>query len=182
MSRAESGGPVDFPDRIDPGTGLTFPPKWTLSTSWQRAQRETGRGGAVNAAERMVWLSEGDEPHRVTWALTGRTLVADCDCRGYQYREWCAHVARLWWRWCRGRLVVEHVDTGREYRHPPAWLDLDADPDEFTEMTGAEMDAYLVCEIAGVGVREYADHTDRAPGTVGNLLRRARDKVGGVER
>lgn len=83
MSRAETGGSVDFPERLEPGTGVTFPPKWTLSTSWQRAQRETDRGGPVNVGERMVWLSDGDEAHRVTWALTGRTLVADCDCRGY---------------------------------------------------------------------------------------------------
>jgi len=175
----ETGDSVDFPDRFDSGSSLRFPDKWTLSTSWQRAQRESDRGGPINAAERMVWLSEGDDSHRVTWALTGRTLVADCDCRGYQYHQWCAHVARLWWRWSRGRLDVEHVDTGRTFRQPPAWLDLDADPDEFDALTPGEMDAYLACEVGDVGVREFARRTDRAPGTVGNQLRWAREKVGG---
>ena len=33
-------------------------------------------------------------------------------------------------------------------------------------------------EIEGWGVRPYARHTDRSPGTVGNLLRWAREKRG----
>jgi DNA-directed RNA polymerase specialized sigma24 family protein len=45
------------------------------------------------------------------------------------------------------------------------------------------MDAYLACDVADVGPTDYADHTDRAKGTVGNLLSRARQKVnGGGER
>jgi hypothetical protein len=40
------------------------------------------------------------------------------------------------------------------------------------------LDAYLTCELGTTGVREYAHKTDRAPGTVGNLLARARRKEG----
>ncbi|MBO4248882.1 hypothetical protein IL252_13745 [Halomicrobium sp. IBSBa] len=46
-------------------------------------------------------------------------------------------------------------------------------------LTPAELDAYLTCEWGDVGVREYARQTDRSPGTVGNQLRWAREKVGG---
>lgn len=46
-------------------------------------------------------------------------------------------------------------------------------------LTDAERAAYLACEHGDTGVREYARQTDRAPGTVGNLLARARRKIDG---
>jgi DNA-directed RNA polymerase specialized sigma24 family protein len=49
---------------------------------------------------------------------------------------------------------------------------------DLTALTAAQMDAYLTCDLGDVGVREYARQTDRSPGTVGNLLSRARDNVG----
>jgi DNA-binding CsgD family transcriptional regulator len=44
-------------------------------------------------------------------------------------------------------------------------------------LTDAEAEVYEACVRGDSGVREYARGTDRSPGTVGNLLRRARDKV-----
>lgn len=175
----------DLPQQIGEPPVLSMPEDWTLSTPWRRAHEETDRGGRITDPERMVYLSGSEDVHRVTWALKGRTLLADCDCRGHQFNDgWCAHVASLWWQWVRGEIVVQHLDTGREYPQPPAWLKLAA-PDERTgydHLTPAELDAVLTCDYAGVGVREYARLTDRSPGTVGNLLGRAREKLGGVDR
>jgi len=171
----------DLPDRLGGPSPFSMPEDWTLSTPWQRAQEETDHGGPINDAERMVMLDEGD-PHRVTWTLKGRTLLAECDCTGYEFHGgWCAHVASLWWQWVRGEIIVSHVDTGREYATPPAWLRLDDPaPTALDHLTPAETDAFLTVDLTDeVGVRDYARLTDRSPGTVGNLLRRARDKVGG---
>ena len=167
-------------DRIGGPPTLSFPEKWTLSTAWKRAQEEHDQGGPINRAERMVALSDGEGHHRVTWALKGNTLVAECDCAGYQYHGgWCAHVASLWWRWNLGEITVTHLDTGQEYEHPPSWLRIDGEgeTDVGGGLTPAELDAYLTCQLGDVGPREYARHTDRSPGTVGNLLGRAREKV-----
>jgi len=40
--------------------------------------------GAVDAGGLDV-LDDGDDYHRVLWALKGRTLLAECDCRGYEF-------------------------------------------------------------------------------------------------
>ena len=173
----------DLPDRLGGPSTFSMPPTRELhgSTPWERAQTETDEGGPINDAERMVSLSGGDSVHRVTWALRGRTLLADCDCKGHQFNDgWCAHVASLWWRWVRGRVIVRHLDTGRDYPRPPSWLRLDDDPTDYDHLTPAELDAYLTCELGDLGVREYADVSGRSKGTVGNLLRRAREKTGGV--
>lgn len=47
------------------------------------------------------------------------------------------------------------------------------------QLTDAERDAYEAVENGDYGVREYARATNRSPGTVGNLLRRARGKLHG---
>lgn len=51
-------------------------------------------------------------------------------------------------------------------------------------LTDAELEVYVAVEKEGVGVRELACETDRRPGTVGNLLKRARlrleDRAEGV--
>ncbi len=106
MSRAErSWQPSDdLPGTVSGPSTLSMPDDWTMSTAWQRAQQESDDGGAINDAERIVTLSDGDDYHRVLWALKSRTLVAECDCQGYHYNDgWCAHVASLWWQWVRGR-------------------------------------------------------------------------------
>jgi hypothetical protein len=167
-------------DRLGEPDTLQFPEKWTLSESWQRAQTERDHGGPINEAERMVYLEESDGPHRVTFTLAGQTLRAECVCASGRFRGWCAHLASCWWRWVRGRLDVHHLDTGRVYTTPPAWLRFDAREDtDLSGLTAAELDAYLTCDLGGVGVREYADESGRSPGTVGNLLRRARDTLEG---
>jgi hypothetical protein len=76
---------ADLPGRVGSHPVLSMPEDWTYSTSWQRAQEETDHGGPINDAERMVALDDGDDYHRVLWALKGRTLLAECDCRGYEF-------------------------------------------------------------------------------------------------
>ena len=46
-------------------------------------------------------------------------------------------------------------------------------------LTDAEREIYEAVEQDGYGMREYARKTGRSAGTVGNLLRRARRKLGG---
>ncbi len=53
---------------------------------------------------------------------------------------------------------------------------VDFGPD-LSALTEAEREAYVACREHDVGVREFARRTDRRPGTVGNLLRRAEDKL-----
>ena len=158
---------------------LQFPDEWTLSSSWQRAQTEADYGGPVSDHERVVHLENGD-PHRVVFTLNGATLRAHCSCDGFRYRDWCAHTATCWWRWINAEIAVTHQQTGREYLTPPKWLRVGhdrADRKQLDGLTAAELDAYLSCDLAHVGVRKYARSTGRSPGTVGNLLNRARSKV-----
>jgi len=44
-------------------------------------------------------------------------------------------------------------------------------------LTDAEREVYDAVNTRGFGVREYVRRTDRSPGTVGNLLGRAREKL-----
>jgi DNA-directed RNA polymerase specialized sigma24 family protein len=57
----------------------------------------------------------------------------------------------------------------------------DYQDDPADPLTDAERRAYEAVENGGYGVREFARWTNRAPGTVGNLLRRARAKIGGSD-
>ncbi|WP_245683181.1 SWIM zinc finger family protein [Halovenus aranensis] len=173
-------GPVD--ERIGEPPTLRFPDGFEYTESWKRAQTESDQGGPINDAERMVYLEESSKPHRVVFVLDGARLRADCGCAGYHHRQWCAHVASLWWQWVRGRIQVTHRQTGREHEMPPCWLRFgderhDVREDHLDGLTSAELDAYLTCDLGETGVREYARKTSRAPGTVGNLLSRARQKV-----
>lgn len=54
--------------------------------------------------------------------------------------------------------------------------------DRLSSLTEAEREAYEKVEEGHWGVREFARHTDRSPGTLSNLLRRAREKLGGERR
>jgi DNA-binding CsgD family transcriptional regulator len=51
--------------------------------------------------------------------------------------------------------------------------------EETAALTPVERDVWTWVENGPVGVREYARETRRSPGTVGNLLARARTKVEG---
>jgi len=157
---------------------LQFPDGWRNSTSWQRAQQEPDAGGPVNDAERMVFLDESDRPHRVVFVVRERTLRAECSCTGWKFRGFCAHVASLWWQWTRAEITVRHLRTGRSYQEPPSWLRVDCTPDtDLQSLTPAELDAYLHCELGTSGPTAWAEHTGRAKGTIGNLLRSAREKL-----
>lgn len=180
MSKAASGSNAELPERIGEVSTFERPEGWTLTESWQRAQTERDRGNPINDAERMVWLEGSDTPKRVLWAIEGASLKAECPCASGVYRDWCAHLASLWWQWVRGRLHVTHLTTGRQYRFPPLWI-FDERPDHDREairgLTPKQMGAYLACELGDKGVREYARETARSPGTVGNHLRWARESV-----
>lgn len=49
---------------------------------------------------------------------------------------------------------------------------------DLSVLTTKERQAYVAIRVNGTGVREHARATDRSPGTVGNLLRRAERKMG----
>jgi len=51
--------------------------------------------------------------------------------------------------------------------------------EDLEPLTDAEREVYEAVEQDGYGTRQYARKTDRSAGTVGNLLRRARRKLGG---
>ena len=134
-SEARAATAEDVADGLERRLGspptLTFPEDWTLSKSWYRAQRASSNVGRYNPAEWGMVLGTGPgriDPgshHRVLFAIYDGELVAECDCDGYRYRAWCAHVAHLWWLWARGRLVVADLDTGQQYPDPPWWLEID---------------------------------------------------------
>jgi len=44
-------------------------------------------------------------------------------------------------------------------------------------LTEAEREVYLAVDEGEFGPREYARETERSPGTVGDLLSRAREKI-----
>lgn len=113
-------------DTLGGPTELRFPAKWTLSTSWRRAQEAEAAVNPVTPAEWIVQVGDGDL-HRSTFVVDGGELLADCDCHAWRYNEWCAHVARLWWQWSRGRLVVTDRDSNTSLTMPPAWLSVDGD-------------------------------------------------------
>lgn len=58
------------------------------------------------------------------------------------------------------------------------WADEVDDVTQRTPLTYSEAEAMVAA--ARVGVRKFARETNRSPGTVGNLLRRARDKMAGA--
>lgn len=163
-----------------------MPEDLTGDTSWERAQTEQDQGGILNHAERLVFLEGSDGPQRLVFCLTGSALRCKCPCESFTYRDWCAHVASCWWRWVRGKIDVYHVETGRVYRDPPPWLRLgqtaNIDEEQLRELPPKRLEAWLHCEYGPEGVRDFARRSDRAPGTVGNHLRWAREAVGRAER
>ena len=116
-------------NRLGEPDRLQFPSGWTLSSSWRRAQAAPSAVGPVNPAEFDVLLGYVDDDglakHRVLFAIYGGNVVAECGCDGHRFRDWCAHVALLWWQWSRDDLAVTDLDTGRTYTSPPWWLSVD---------------------------------------------------------
>lgn len=49
---------------------------------------------------------------------------------------------------------------------------------DLEQLTRAEKRAFIAVRVNGVGVREHARETERSPGTISNLLRRADDRLG----
>ena len=53
---------------------------------------------------------------------------------------------------------------------------------DLSELSETEREVFQAVEQDSYGVREYARKTGRSPGTIGNLLSRARRKIGGDQR
>ena len=116
--------------RLGEPNRLQFPSGWATSTSWRRAQAAPSTIGSVNPGEFDVLLGRGSgknapSRHRVLFAVYEGDLVAECDCDGYHFRDWCAHVALLWWKWSREQLGVTDLDTGETHCSPPWWFSVD---------------------------------------------------------
>lgn len=111
----------ELTDRLTTPDAIHFPSDWKLSRSWQRAQRENAIVGPIDELRFRIVLGSGD-PHEVLFAIVEGELRAECGCRGWMNRGWCAHIAYLWLRWTRYNLCVRDADTDRTHRHPPAWL------------------------------------------------------------
>jgi len=132
-------------NRLGEPERLRFPSDWTFSTSWRRAQAAESDVSPANPAEFDVLLGYVDDRdkithHRVLFALYGGDLVAECECDGWSYRGWCAHVAVLWWNWSRDQLGVKNLDTGRTYLSPPWWFDI-TDAEAQVELPTADQPA-----------------------------------------
>jgi DNA-directed RNA polymerase specialized sigma24 family protein len=56
------------------------------------------------------------------------------------------------------------------------------DQEPINQLTDAEREVWDEVETGPYGAREYAEATDRSPGTISNLLRRARETVNGGPR
>lgn len=104
-------------------TKLTLSDGWATSTSWRRGQSSRSAKNPITDAEWLVRVGDGDR-HRVLFTIEAGDLVANCDCDGWHYDGWCAHVAKLWWDWSRRRLIVTDQQTGKNHRSPPVWLDV----------------------------------------------------------
>jgi DNA-directed RNA polymerase specialized sigma24 family protein len=53
---------------------------------------------------------------------------------------------------------------------------------DLSKLTDAEQEVYKAVEREGASVRQLARDTDRRPGTVGNLLKRARLRLDGRDK
>lgn len=53
--------------------------------------------------------------------------------------------------------------------------------EDLAELTDTEREVFVAIERGDTGVREFARRTGRKPGTVGNLLKRARLRLDGRE-
>jgi hypothetical protein len=118
-------------------------------------------------------FEDGDHAHRVLLKPTDDGHEGTClrledgdpagRCKGLTYNDGpCAHLFAVW----------NH--TGRYKRRAREIVD---NLDVFTE---CEREVWLRVEHGDYGPREYARLTDRAPGTVGNLLASAREKLPAV--
>lgn len=56
-------------------------------------------------------------------------------------------------------------------------FEYEQDEPDLSTLTDAEREVFQAVDRGQFGVREYARETDRRPGTVGNLLARAREKI-----
>lgn len=109
---------------------IRFPDGWQTGASWHRAQAAPADVSPDGPAQFSVLLGypgrdEFGDRRRVTFAILDGQLVAECDCDGWHYRGWCAHVAHLWWRWSQRDLSVVDLNTGRTWTSVPSWLRVD---------------------------------------------------------
>lgn len=78
-------------------------------------------------------------------------------------------------------MSAEQASLGRFQPSDPGrgdWSDRAHDLLGIRGLTLCEAEALVAVDDCGHGVREFARRTNRSPGTVSNLLRRARQKAG----
>jgi hypothetical protein len=90
---------------------LELPPAFGDSTSWRRVDREPVRLERLGRIRWRVRVGEG-APHRVVCATRSGAVVADCDCAGWRYGRWCAHVAAVFRAYVRRELDLADLDRG----------------------------------------------------------------------
>lgn len=81
-------------ERIGGVPTVELPENFGVTMSWERAQNEHTSVSRVSRAEWMVQIADGDL-HRVVFALDDGHMIGECDCKGYQHHDWCAHLAAL---------------------------------------------------------------------------------------
>ncbi|MFT4921064.1 MAG: hypothetical protein ACI8XM_000257 [Haloarculaceae archaeon] len=136
-------------------------------------QRARDEKVAIEPRGTYLWwvrFHSGDHAHRVLLKATddGHQGICirldDCQpdgvCKGLEYSDGpCAHLFAIWSHTARYDRLADDLDVLTECERE-VWVRVEATDD--------------------YGVREYADLTGRAPGTVGNLLSTARSKLPSV--
>jgi hypothetical protein len=99
---------------------IDLPDDFGDSTSWQRARDEESTVEPINRAEWMVRVGDGDR-HRVVFGTRSGTPVGECDCKGYTYHEWCAHLAAMLLAYVREEIVVGDLDADLDEELAMLW-------------------------------------------------------------
>lgn len=97
-------------DQIGGMADVQLPDDWNQSTSWERAKSDDVLVNRVGRAEWMVRVGDGDL-HRILFAIDDGETIGDCDCRGYEHRDWCAHLAALLLQYVRSEIQPADVST-----------------------------------------------------------------------
>jgi len=110
MSTAVEDARAQLQNEITQPPILRFPSDWQLSGSWQRAQEADSVLGSDGPLRFSVMIrrdsGEWGTRHHVLFCIHDGELRSECDCKGWKHRQWCSHVALLWWRWVRQDLGV----------------------------------------------------------------------------
>ncbi|GGL57443.1 SWIM zinc finger family protein [Halocalculus aciditolerans] len=123
--------------RVGAPPRLVLPEKFEFSSSWRRAQvapHEVGPSRDAAHFDVVLGYEDGDDlgdHHRVLFAIENGALRAECSCKAWTYRDWCAHVALLYWKWrALNEIGVTNLDTDETHHSRPYWLFVPAEGEE----------------------------------------------------